>query len=113
MCLTSKTFFARLRTKSQLNRADRAFTLFIENIADMTSKKNVHVVPSPNGGWDVKQEGNKAPIAQCDTQQAAIDSAKPVAVINQSELVIHRQDGTIRDKDSYGNDPFPPKDRRP
>jgi hypothetical protein len=24
-------------------------------------------------------------------------------------LVIHRPDGRIRDKDSHGNDPFPPK----
>jgi hypothetical protein len=26
--------------------------------------------------------------------------------------VIHRPDGTIRDKDSYGNDPNPPKDKK-
>nr|WP_084389162.1 DUF2188 domain-containing protein [Fusibacter sp. 3D3] len=27
----------------------------------------------------------------------------------QSELVIHRPNGQIREKNSYGNDPYPPK----
>jgi hypothetical protein len=26
--------------------------------------------------------------------------------------VIHRRDGKVRDSDSYGNDPNPPKDKR-
>ena len=29
-----------------------------------------------------------------------------------SELVIHGINGKIRDKDSYGNDPHPPHDRK-
>ena len=28
------------------------------------------------------------------------------------EHVIHNKDGKISDKDSYGNDPFPPKDKK-
>jgi len=31
---------------------------------------------------------------------------------NESELVIHRPNGQIRDKDSFGNDPNPPRDRK-
>jgi len=27
-------------------------------------------------------------------------------------VVIHGRDGKIRDKDSYGNDPVPPKDKK-
>jgi hypothetical protein len=27
-------------------------------------------------------------------------------------VVIHRPDGRIRDSDSYGNDPIPPRDRK-
>ena len=30
----------------------------------------------------------------------------------KSEVVIHGTDGRIRDKDSYGNDPMPPKDTK-
>lgn len=31
---------------------------------------------------------------------------------NHVEVVIHSRDGKIRDKDSYGNDPIPPRDRK-
>jgi hypothetical protein len=31
---------------------------------------------------------------------------------NESELVIHRPNGQIRDKDSFGSDPCPPKDQK-
>ncbi|MBO9102423.1 DUF2188 domain-containing protein, partial [Rhizobium sp. L74/93] len=33
----------------------------------------------------------------------------PIAINQQSEVVIHRPNGQIRDKDSYGRDPFPPR----
>ena len=41
-----------------------------------------------------------------DTQQQAINVAREIVLIQQSELVIHRRDGRIRDKDSHGNNPF-------
>ena len=72
-------------------------------------KKEVHVVP--NGSqWDVKISGNTYAQSTHNTQGDAINSGKPIAQMLQTELVIHRPDGRIRDKDSYGNDPFPPKD---
>ena len=43
------------------------------------------------------------------TQAEAIAIAKTIAQNQKSELVIHGKDGRIRDKSSYGNDPFPPK----
>jgi len=46
------------------------------------------------------------------TQGAASDAGRKVAKQNQSELVIHRPNGQIRDKDSYGNDSCPPKDKK-
>lgn len=78
----------------------------------MSDKKNVHVVPNPNGGWDVKREGDQHPISHSDKQQDAIDTGRDVARTNQGELIIHGRDGTIRDKDSYGQDPFPPRDTK-
>ena len=39
------------------------------------------------------------------TQKQAIDIAREIAKNQKSELVIHKKDGTIRDKDSFGNDP--------
>ena len=75
------------------------------------SKKNQHVVPNDNK-WSVKGEGNKKYTATTDTQAEAIEKARQIARNNQSEVVIHRKDGTIRDKDSYGNDPHPPRDQQ-
>lgn len=72
------------------------------------SKKNQHVVPHGDG-WAIKGAGNQKATSVHDTQKQAIDVARDIARNQQSELVIHRQNGQIRDKDSYGNDPFPPK----
>lgn len=70
--------------------------------------KNQHVVPH-RGGWAVKGTGNKRATSVHATQREAIGAAREVARNQQSELVIHRPNGRIRDKDSHGNDPFPPR----
>jgi hypothetical protein len=70
---------------------------------------NIHVVPY-KGQWAIKVEGNPNPLAIYPTQELARQAATEYAKIYRSEVVIHRPDGTIRDKDSYGNDPFPPRD---
>jgi Uncharacterized protein conserved in bacteria (DUF2188) len=71
-------------------------------------KKNQHVVPHQDG-WAVKGAGNGRATSVHNTQQQAIDAARNKARHQRSELVIHRTDGRIRDKDSFGNDTFPPK----
>ena len=76
----------------------------------MARKQNFHVVPK-GSQWAVKPAGKK-PTSTHKTQQEAINKAKPAAKKNQSEVVIHRPNGQIRDKDSFGNDPCPPKDRK-
>lgn len=77
------------------------------------SKKNIHIVPNKDAGtWEVKQEGSDFPISTHRTQSAANETGRQMAKIHQVELVIHGRDGKIRDKDSFGNDPFPPKDKR-
>jgi hypothetical protein len=73
--------------------------------------KNQHVVKRPNG-WGVKGEGNARDTSHHMTQQQAIDKAREIAINQGSELVIHRPDGRIRDRDSFGNDPCPPRDRK-
>jgi len=75
------------------------------------AKRNVHVVPSKKG-WDVKKAGEKKPESHHRTQKTAADAGKKVAKTEKSELVIHRPSGQIRDKDSFGNDPCPPKDKK-
>lgn len=73
--------------------------------------KNQHVVPHGNE-WAVRGAGNKRNTKIVTTQKEAIDIAREIAINQKSEVVIHRTDGKIRDKDSYGNDPCPPKDKK-
>lgn len=71
---------------------------------------NQHVVPHQSK-WLVKAENSKRATKCFDRQSDAIEYARNTARNQQSELVIHGRDGRIRDKDSYGNDPCPPRDR--
>jgi hypothetical protein len=70
--------------------------------------KNQHVVPHEKG-WAVKGAGNKKATSIHNTQEEARKAAREIAINQQSEVVIHRPNGKIRAKDSYGNDPFPPR----
>ena len=73
--------------------------------------KNQHVVKREEG-WAVKGEGNSRDTSHHRTQGEAIDRARDIARNERSEVVIHDRQNRIRDKDSYGNDPNPPRDRR-
>ena len=75
------------------------------------NKKNYHSVPWGND-WAVKKEGISKPISIHHTQAAAENKNQKLAKQAEVEAVYHRGDGTIKDKDSYGNDPCPPIDRR-
>ena len=72
------------------------------------ASNNQHVVPRPKG-WAVKAETNQRATSVHRTQREAIDAARRVAVNNRSEVIIHGRDGRIRERNSYGNDPFPPR----
>lgn len=65
--------------------------------------KNQHITPHPDGGWQVKGEGNSRATVRTSTQKEAIDIGREISRNQESELVIHRPDGTIRDKDSRLN----------
>ena len=75
------------------------------------AKKNYHVVPKGDK-WAVKGEGSKRADSIYDTQRDAIGRSKELAKKHGGESVIHRPDGRIRDKDSYGHDPCPPLDKK-
>ena len=70
--------------------------------------KNQHVVPHGNG-WAVRGAGNSRVTSNHDTQSDAAKAAREIAINQKSEVLIHRPNGQIRDRDSYGNDPYPPK----
>ena len=74
----------------------------------MSKGKNQHVVPHDNG-WAVKGEGNSKATVVTNTQREANQIATQIAKNQQSEVLIHSENGRIRERNSYGNDPFPPK----
>jgi hypothetical protein len=63
---------------------------------------DVHVVPSGDR-WTCEIGGKKR--STHTTQEEAIRQGRHLAEDQNSELVIHGQDGSIREKDSHGNDP--------
>ena len=75
------------------------------------AKKNYHSVPW-DGDWAVKKEGVEKPVSVHRTQTAAEDKTHSLAKKNEAEAVYHNGKGQIKDKDSFGNDPFPPKDTK-
>jgi uncharacterized protein YdaT len=75
------------------------------------SKKQVHVVPAGATRWKVRTTGSSKASTVTQHKEDAVDRAREIARNQSAELVIHRKDGTIQDKDSYGNDPYPPRDR--
>jgi uncharacterized protein YdaT len=74
-------------------------------------KQDYHVVPRDEG-WAVQQEGAKRASSRHKTQAEAAEAARKLAKEKATEVVIHRKDGRIRDSDSYGRDPNPPKDKK-
>lgn len=73
--------------------------------------KNQHVVPHANG-WAVKGAGNSKATRVTSTQREAIQIAQEIARNQKSDTKIHGTDGRIRAGNSYGNDPFPPRDTK-
>ena len=77
----------------------------------MSRRTTLHVVPRSEG-WAVRKEGSSRAVSTHNTQREAIDAARKVARSKHGELIIHRKDGRIADRDSYNSDPLPPKSAR-
>ena len=71
--------------------------------------KNQHVTRNSDGTWNVRGAGNSRVTSIHSTQRDAQQRAREIAINQKSEVVIHDVSGRIRAKDSYGNDPHPPR----
>lgn len=71
--------------------------------------KTHHVVPNPDGGWDVKRGGATRASSHHETKRDAVDAGRRVSRNQSTELRIHNRDGRIANSDSHGHDPYPPK----
>ncbi len=64
-----------------------------------------HVLPHPDGGWQVKKDGSERASSRHRTKDEAVQRAREQAKALKEELVVHNLDGTIAYRNSYGNDP--------
>ena len=72
----------------------------------------VHTVPVPESegkGWRNKVDG--VVLSRHRTKEVAVATGREIARRLKVEHTIHNEDGEIGEKNSYGNDPNPPKDK--
>ena len=71
----------------------------------------IHTVPAAKGsGWWNKEDGQV--LSRHRLKREAVAAGREIARALEVEHSIHRVDGRISEKNSYGNDPCPPKDGR-
>jgi hypothetical protein len=73
---------------------------FFKSSNNKTRTWNQHVVPYEDD-WAVRREGNKRITSKHRRQDTAINKAKRLAKKYKADVIIHRQDGTIRDRINY------------
>lgn len=77
--------------------------LFEAVLVSLNPKKRTwhqHVVPYEDA-WAVRREGNKRISSKHRKQSTAINKAKRIAKKRKADVIIHRADGTIRDRINY------------
>tara|TARA_R110002124_G_C8971374_1_gene515138 strand:- start:298 stop:576 length:279 start_codon:yes stop_codon:yes gene_type:complete len=81
-----------------------AFRDIIEVILQNLNKRprtwHQHVVPYEED-WAVRREGNKRITSKHRKQSTAIKKAKAIARKHKADVIIHRANGTIRERINY------------
>jgi len=75
----------------------------------MAGKKDYWTNPRNDGKWAVKRTGSSRAASLHNTQDEAWKEARRLARGVGSEAFLKGKDGKIRARNSYGNDPFPPR----
>ncbi len=81
---------------------------FAQNGCSLSSEY-AHVVPNGNHGWKVIKNAANRASGSYKTKKEAVDAGRKMSQNQKTELVIHGKDGKIQNKDSHGNDQYPPK----
>lgn len=71
-------------------------------------KRPVHTTPHGDK-WANKRAGTSRVSKTFDTKAEAQAAGRATAKREAVEHLIHKKDGTIGERNSYGNDPHPPK----
>lgn len=77
----------------------------------MANKRNIWVSPTRDGRWKVQREGGQRATLITDRKADAERAAREVGRRDQVEVIIQGRHGQIQQRESYGNDPMPPRDK--
>lgn len=88
--------------KSWLRTLIELIEVFFNSSRSLNRKRtwHQHVVPYKEG-WAVRREGNKRITSKHRKQSTAINKAKTIARKYKADVIIHRENGEIRDRISY------------
>jgi hypothetical protein len=64
----------------------------------------IHTVPA-SGVWENKRAGEDTALSQHETKAEAVEAGRAQAMSDKAEHIIHKEDGTIGERNSYGSDP--------
>jgi hypothetical protein len=74
------------------------------------AKNSYHVIVKSDGKWNVIKTGAERASGSFSTKKEAVTTARElVTKSGGGELIIHKKDGRVSKRDSYGNEPIPPK----
>ena len=83
-----------------LDLIDQLIDAFFKSSKNTSRTWHQHVVPY-DSNWAVRREGNKRITSKHRRQDTAIRKAKRIAKKRKADVIIHRADGTIRDRINY------------
>ena len=75
----------------------------------MPDKKNYWTQARPDGKWESKREAADCASRVTDTQAEAWAHSKQRAAETKGEALLKGRDGKIRERNTYGKDPYRPK----
>jgi uncharacterized protein DUF2188 len=75
----------------------------------MAGRKVYHVIAALDGGWAVVKSGAERASKRFASQADAVQWGRQVSRNQGIDLYIHRNDGTVERKDSFGDDSHPPR----
>ena len=75
----------------------------------MPNRKNYWTQQRSDGKWESKREGASRASKVADTQAKAWDYSRQQARKQGGEAYLKGRNGKIRERNTYGKDPYPPK----
>lgn len=75
----------------------------------MSNRKNFWTQKRPDGKWETKREGSEKASKITTTQEESWKYTREKARAEGGEAFLKNAQGQIRERNTYGKDPHPPK----